>query len=185
MITGKFTPMGFPVGLPGDGMMAIFKDWTPESLKTNFLKWCDIGLREIGTRKREKEAIVYVQTEFIGLINAFYCSAASMAEGVTDGQSRAYLQGYYANYYKAGTPHKDIVVPPLFCHAFFEGISFESARSIVWFLMGVVIAKKASYDYHHSPQTIFNLFERYEAILAYSDDWAFNLKDYSSKAKKH
>jgi hypothetical protein len=181
--------MDFPIDVPADEPMLVFKDCAPDYLKANFLKWCEIGLSEIGpTRKLEKETIEYVQTEFVGLINAFYCTAASMAEDITDAQSRAYLQQYLVNYYKPDKPHKDILPPPLFCRTFFKGISFTSARSILWFLMGVVIAKKELYDLQIAPLNIFNLFERYEAILAYSDDWYLKLKDYErpkKKRKKH
>lgn len=47
MITGKFAHMDFPIDPSEDGLMSIFKDWAPDHLKTNFLKWCEIGLNEI------------------------------------------------------------------------------------------------------------------------------------------
>lgn len=182
MITETFAPVNFPVDGPEIGPMIIFKDVTPIYMKVNFLKWCEIGLAEVGaSRQLENKVIKHVQAEFIGLIDAVHCIAVSMTdqEGMAD-----HLEQYMANYYKKDVKKKEILSPPDFCIAFFKGITRESAKSILWLLMEVVTANKAKYEYQREEKDILNLYERYSAVISMGYDWHKTLKKYPRPKKK-
>ena len=179
MITETFAPVNFPVDGPEIGPMIIFKDVTPIYMKVNFLKWCEIGLAEVGaSRQLENKVIQHVQTEFIGLIDAVHCIAVSMTdqEGMAD-----HFERYMANYYK-----KDVKIlpPPDFCIGFFKVITRESAKSILWLLMEVVTANKAKYEYQREEKDILNLYEHYSAVISMGHDWHKTLKQYRQPKKK-
>jgi hypothetical protein len=166
MITELFAPFNFPVDGAEMGPMAIFKDLTPAYMKKSFLKWCEIGLAEVGSlRELEYKVIKHVETEFIGLINAVYFVAAAMRDDLADDQLYQNLEHYIDDYYKKDVKERDTLLPPVFCQVFFEGITRESAKSILWLLMEVVIANKGKYDYQCEPKVVLNLYERYIAVV--------------------
>ena len=145
MITETFAPVNFPVDEREIGPIVIFKDLTAIYMKVNFLKWCEIGLAELGdSRQLERMVIKHVETEFIGLINAVYYTTLAMwdEEKIED-----YYNQYIDNYYKKKAKKKEVLPPLNFCIAFFNGITRESAKSILWLLMEVVTANKDKYEY--------------------------------------
>jgi len=166
MITELFAPFNFPIDGPDAGPMAIFKDLAPTYMKENFLKWCEIGLAEVGSsRALEHKVIMHFETEFIGLINAVYFVAAAMKDDLADDQLYQNLEQYINDYYKKDVKERDTLLPPVFCQVFFEGITRESAKSILWLLMEVVIANIGKYDYQCEPKVVLNLYERYIAVI--------------------
>jgi len=182
MITETFAPVNFPADGPEIGPMIIFKDVTPIYMKVNFLKWCEIGLAEVGaSRQLENKVIKHVQTEFIGLIDAVHCIAISMndQEGISD-----HFERYLANYYKKDVKKKEILSPPDFCIAFFKGITRDSAKSILWLLLEVVTANKGKYEYQPEHKDILSLYERYSAVINMGHDWQKELKQYGQSRKK-
>lgn len=184
MITETFAPVNFPVDGPEIGPMIIFKDVTPMYMRVNFLKWCEIALAEVGaSRQLERKVINHVQTEFIGLIDAVYSTAAAM---MTDGNREALrklMDQYFEDYYKKDAKEEDILMPTDFCQAFFRGIALESAKSIFWLMMEVVTANKDKYEYKVDQTKILNLFERFQAVLNVAYDWheEFDKRDHSAK----
>jgi hypothetical protein len=146
--------------------MFIFKDVTPIYLKVNFLKWCEIALAQVAaSRQLEAKVIKHMQSEFLGLINAVYCVAASMEnEEKLDENFHYYIDNYY---------RKDVqkVNPFEFALLFFKGIKKESARSIIWLLMEVVAAQKDKYDYQKEQKDILNLYERFSGVVCVAYDW--------------
>jgi hypothetical protein len=52
MITETFAPVNFPVDGPDIGPMIIFKDVTLIYMRVNFLKWCEIGMAEVGASRQ-------------------------------------------------------------------------------------------------------------------------------------
>jgi len=182
MITETFAPVNFPIDGPEIGPLIIFKDVTPIYMKVNFLKWCEIGLAEVGaSRQLENKVIKHVQTEFIGLIDAVYFIAVCMndQEGMAD-----HFERYMANYYKKNVKKKEILSPPDFCLAFFKGITRESAKSILWLLMEVVTANKGKYEYQREEKDILSLYERYSAVINMGYDWQKTLKQYGRSRTK-
>ena len=182
MITETFAPVNFPVDGPELGPMVIFKDVTPIYMKVNFLKWCEIGLAEVGaSRQLENKVIKHIQTELIGLIDAVYFIAVSMME---EEKMDEHLDQYIANFYKKDAKKEDIPLPPDFCVAFFISITRESARSILWLLMEVVTANKGKYEYQREQKDILNLYERYAAVIDLGHNWHKTIKEYHRSKKK-
>src|SRR6185437_3398244 len=143
MIRETFAPVNLPVDGAELGPMLIFKDVTPIYIKVNFLKWCDIGLAEVGAaRQLEAKVIRHMQTEFVGLINAVHCIALTMEDEEKLDEN---YHHYEDNYYKKGV--KNILNPFEFTYAFFRRITEGSARSILWLLMEVITANKEKYEY--------------------------------------
>jgi hypothetical protein len=182
MITETFAPVNFPIDGSELGPMLIFKDITPIYLKVNFLKWCEIGLAEVGiSRQLEKKVITHVHLEFVGLIDAVYFIAASMLD---EDKMEEHLQQYIANYYKKDAKEEDIPPPPDLCLVFFKGITYKSAKSILWLLMEVVTANKDKYEYQREQKDILNLYERYSAVIDIGHDWRNKMKEYYRLKKK-
>jgi hypothetical protein len=182
MITETFAPVNFPIDGPEIGLMIIFKDITPIYMKVNFLKWCEIGLNEIGgSRQLERMVIKHVEIEFIGLLNAVYYTAGAMAD---EERMDDYLNQYLENYYKKKAKKKEVLLPFNFCIAFFNGITRESAKSILWLLMEVVSANKDKYEYQLEQKDILNLYERYSAVIDIGYDWAKFIKKKEHAEKK-
>jgi len=174
MITETFAPVNFPVDGPDNGPLIIFKDVTLIYMRVNFLKWCEIGIAEVGaSRQLEGKVIKHVEVEFIGLLDAVYWSAAAMAdeENVKD-----CLNQYISGYYKKDVKRRDILQPFDFCIEFFREITRESAKSIIWLLMEVVTANKSKYDYMLEQKDILTLYERYSAVIDVAYDWHKALK---------
>ena len=182
MINATFAPVNFPIEGPEIGPMIIFKDVTPIYMKVNFLKWCEIGLIEIGgSRQLERMVIKHVETEFIGLLNAVYYTAAAMAD---EERMDDYLNQYLDNYYKKKAKKKEILLPFNFCMAFFGGITRESAKSILWLLMEVVTANKLKYEYQLEQKDILTLYERYSAVIDVGYGWQKDIKKKEQAEKK-
>jgi hypothetical protein len=182
MITEIFAPVNFPLDGAVPGPMVIFKDVTPIYLKVNFLKWCDIGLAEVGaSRQLESKVIGYVQTEFVGLIDAVYCVAITMQD---EEKMEENLNRYFENYYKKDAKEKDILNPFEFCIAFFLDITRESAKSILWLLMEVVSANKGKYEYQREQKDILSLYERYAATIDIGYDWHKNAMEVRRPKRK-
>lgn len=56
-----------PIDGPEMGHMVIFKDVIPIYMRVNFLKWCEIGIAEVGASRQLKDKVIkLMQTEFIG-----------------------------------------------------------------------------------------------------------------------
>lgn len=167
MIKERFAPVNFPVDGKEMSPMVIFKDLTLIYLKVNFLRWCDIGLAEIGaSRQLEARVIKHVQSEFIGLLNAVYYIALT-TEDETKLEENFDL--YCDNYYKKDV--EDIPNPFSFLVLFFKGITKESIVSLLWLLMEVVTAQKDKYDYHIDQKHILTLYERYAAVVGSAYKW--------------
>ena len=182
MITETFAPVNFPVDDREVGPIIIFKDLTAINMKVNFLKWCEIGFAEVGdSRQLERMAIKHVETEFIGLINAVYYTALAMwdEEKIED-----YYNQYIDNYYKKKAKKKEVLPPLNFCMSFFNGITCESAKSILWLLMEVVTANKDKYEYQLEQKDILNLYERFSAIIVLGYDWQKAIKKRDQAEKK-
>jgi hypothetical protein len=172
MITQKFRPIYFPIDGPDNGAMIIFRDVDRDELKSNFDKWCSIALAEIGeSREREIMAIQHVRTEFVGLINALHCQTAAL---ITDGSDRALeelLNNYFENYYKTIEPPEKIPLPSSFFGLFFQEITVESMKSILWFMMDIVTACKAKHGYNLALWQMLTLYERFSAVNDLGYDW--------------
>jgi hypothetical protein len=179
MITGIFHFVDLPVHDPDIGLMLVFQDVSPIYLKVNFQQWCEIGLAEIGlSRPHEIEAIKHVKTEFLGLIDAVHFIATTYSEDITDEDMRKSIRTYIDNYYKKGAKKEEILPATDFCQAFFLGISFDSAKSLLWVLMELVAGHNTEHEYHMAQSGILELFERYAAILIAGDDWKQIIKKY-------
>ena len=182
MITEIFAPVNFPIDGAEVGPMVIFKDVTSIYLKVNFLKWCEIGLAEIGaSRQLENKVIRHVQTEFIGLIDAVLCIALTMED---EDKLEENFNQYLANYYQKDAKARDILNPAEFCLAYFRGITRESTISILWLLMEVVSANKDKYEYQREQKHILTLFERYSALIACAYDWNEDTRKHHRSNKK-
>lgn len=185
MITELFTPFNFPIDGPDMGLMGIFKDLSPTYMKETFLKWCEIGLAEVGSKRElENKVIKHVETEFIGLLNAVYFIAAAMRDDLTEDELFQNLEQYTNDYYKKDIEEQDTLLPPVFCQVFFEGITRESAKSILWLLMEVVIANKDKYDYQCEPKVVLNLYERYIAVIDMGHDLSTAMEDQNKEINK-
>lgn len=182
MITETFAPVNFPVDDREVGPIVIFKDITAINMKVNFLKWCEIGLAEVGdSRQLERMAIKHVETEFIGLINAVYYTALAMwdEEKIED-----YYNQYIDSYYKKKAKKKEVLPPLNFCISFFNGITYESAKSILWFLLEVVAANKDKYEYQMEQKDILTFYERFSVIIVLGYDWQKAIKKRDQAEKK-
>ncbi|WP_431217171.1 hypothetical protein ACQ86N_23100 [Puia sp. P3] len=185
MITETFAPVNFPIDGPEIGPMIIFKDVTPIYLKVNFQKWCEIALAEVGTsRQLERKVICHIQTEFIGLINAVYCTAAAMMTDGDDEALRKIANQYIKDYYKKDAKRNNIRIPTDYFQEFFKSITPKSTRSILWLLMEVVTANKDKYEYKVNHVQILNLFERFQAVVNIAHDWQEQLDKRDRSTKK-
>jgi hypothetical protein len=168
MITEIFPPVNFPIDGPEIGSMLIFRDATPRYLKANFIKWCEIGLAEVGAScQLEANVIKHMQSEFVGLINAVHCIA------LTDQDETKLEENYHqyvANYYKKGV--EKVPNPAEYCIGFFNGITKESAKSILWRLMEFTIASNPKHEYQREQKEILSLYERYSGVIELAHDWA-------------
>lgn len=167
MITENFIPINFSIEGPDIGLMLLFKDATPNFLKEHFSKWCCMAVAEIDpSREREKNAIRYAQTEFVGLINAFHATAAVQSSGGNEKVFEEVLDSYFANYYKPDAKEKDLLIPTAFFKAFFKGIAPDSMKSILWLMVHVITANKEKYQYELDQAQILNLFARFTGIVS-------------------
>jgi hypothetical protein len=172
MITQKFRPIYFPIDGPEIGAMIIFRDVGPDELKSNFEKWCEIALAEMGEcREREILAIQHVRTEFVGLINALHCQAAALLTDDSDQALEELLNNYFENYYKKIEPPEKIPLPSRFFRLFFKGITAESMKSILWFMLEIVTASKGKHGYDLVLRQILILQERFSAITDLGYEW--------------
>lgn len=169
MITHVFGKIDVPLGDPERGPMLIFRDVSPIYLKVNFLKWCEIGLKEVaGIRRLEARVIKHLRSEFVGLINALYCMAGTNAYPKKFG---VYYDEYIKRYYKKDVEEDDMVQPADFCIAFFRAITCESAQSAVWLLYEIVTAAKDKYGYQPEQTEVLDLFGRYNTLLGVANSW--------------
>ena len=185
MITETFAPVNFPIDGPEIGAMIIFKDVTPIYLRVNFQKWCAIALTEVGaSRQLERKVINHIQTEFIGLINAVYSTAAGMMADGDDESLRKTVNQYIKEYYKKDVKRNDIIIPTDFFKVFFQSITPQSTKSILWLMMEVVTAKKDKYEYKVDHVQILNLFERFQAIVNVAHDWYQEIDKLNRSSRK-
>lgn len=172
MITETYHYHNHPLHDPNIGPMLVFQDVSPIYLKVNFLQWCEIGLLEIGSsRKAEKEAICLVKTEFPGLIDAVYFIATTFREEITNEEMRKSIRQYIQHYYNKEAKKEDILPAPDFCKAFFQKISLDSVKSLLFVLMELTFVHSPKHEYHLDPSNILDLFERYTAIAITGHDW--------------
>src|ERR1700755_1272912 len=139
MISEIFHFVDLPVHDPEIGPMLVFEDVSPIYLKVNFQRWCEIGLAEIGaSRPNEIEAIKHVQTEFLGLINAIYFIGTTFRKDISDEDMRKSIRNHKG---------ANALSAPDFCVGFFQGISYDSAKSLLWVLMELVSRHKSEHEY--------------------------------------
>jgi len=185
MIKEIFAPVTFPI----DGTLGpavIFKDVTPIYLKVNFLKWSEIGLAEAGALlDGESQAIKYLQTEFIGLIDAVFCLTEGARDGISEEKQDACLRRYFESYYKKDAKKNEMIPPIALCKAFYNGITLESARSMFWLLMKVVAAHKDKYEYRIEEVRVLNLYDRFAALITNGQDWEKIAKNYDEENKSN
>lgn len=183
MIREIFAPPTFPVdGTVGPAV--IFKDVTPIYLKVNFLKWSEIGLAEAGALlESESLAIKYLQTEFIGLIDAVFCLTEGARDGISKEKQDDCLQRYFESYYKKDAKNNEMMPPIALCKAFYNGITLKSAISMFWLLMKVVAAHKDKYEYRIEEVSVLNLYDRFCALVTDGQDWEKIAKNYDAENK--
>jgi hypothetical protein len=182
MITATFAPVNYSIdGLP-PGPMLIFRGVTPIYLKVNFLKWCEIGLTEVGgSRQLEKTAIRHVQAEFPGFLDAVHGIALSMEgiETTAENLDRQVVCYYTKDARRRGVPN------PFDCTVtFFNGITVRSMASMLWLLLEVATAHKEKYEYRQEPTELLNLFERFNIITTFGRDCQQCAQRYSASKKR-
>lgn len=185
MITETFHFTNHAVHEHEMGPMLVFKDVSPIYLKVNFHKWCEIGLSEIDrSRQAEIQAINLLKTEFLGLVDAVYFIAMTFRKEISNEDMRKSIHQYIDNYYKKDVKKEDILMAPDLCEAFFQKISFGSAKSLIFILMELAIVYCSKYEYHVDQSSILDLFERYSVIIITGHDWKKLNKKYDPPNKR-